>query len=153
MTDVQKGRWLVAGQFVLFALLLLLPRGADWEARGVALAEAIGSLAFLAAAMSFWGLGRARAANPVPNAGGSLVVAGAFRLVRHPTYSFLLLAFLAIASRSQSWAHVALWLALVALFNVKARFEERLLAAKFGDYEEYAARTGRFLPRWRRSAL
>jgi protein-S-isoprenylcysteine O-methyltransferase Ste14 len=33
------------------------------------------------------------------------------------------------------------------LLIIKSNFEERLLLAKFSDYEAYQGRTGRFLPR------
>lgn len=152
MTDVQRGRLLVAAQFALFAALVWVPGSTDWSLPFAAALQPLSGIAFGAAAWSFWSLGRARAANPVPAPGGDLVVAGAFRLVRHPTYSLLLLAFLLLAGRSQSWVHLGLWLGLLALVNYKARFEERLLAEKFPAYREYAARTGRFLPRLRSSA-
>jgi len=39
-----------------------------------------------------------------------------------------------------------LWFALLALLAVKARWEERMLAATHTDYAAYAAATGRFVP-------
>jgi len=37
-------------------------------------------------------------------------------------------------------------LGLVVLLNFKARFEERLLLAKFPEYAAYAAKVGRLFP-------
>ncbi len=80
-----------------------------------------------------------------------LVVAGPYRLVRHPLYSGILGLTLGIAILTDHvWAYLGcvglgLWFAFVL-----APFEERELQALFGlSYRDYMRRTRRFLP-WKR---
>lgn len=92
---------------------------------------------------------------PLANPGGRtepLVVAGPYRLVRHPLYSGVDgLTFGIAVLVAHPWAllgavGLALWFLLVL-----APFEERELLALFGPaYREYMARTRRFLPVGRR---
>jgi protein-S-isoprenylcysteine O-methyltransferase Ste14 len=56
-----------------------------------------------------------------------------------------------LAAVSFSATNGSLWsligtIALIVLFAVKARFEERLLLAAYPGYAAYAARVGRFVP-------
>ena len=81
------------------------------------------------------------------DAGHELATGGPFRLVRHPIYAGLDL----LALGSAIWAPTAIvWtgFALLALgSDLRARAEERLLLAAFGEaYRAYAAKTKRFLP-------
>ncbi len=90
-------------------------------------------------------LGHALTSNPVPNRAG-LVAHGVYRWVRHPIYASLLLALLGVAvsaGRVLSYVAVAV---LVVFFELKSRWEERMLVATYPGYAEYAARTGKFLP-------
>ncbi len=50
--------------------------------------------------------------------------------------------------RSGSWIVTVAFVALVALFTVKSRWEELHLADTFPGYERYMASTGRFVPRF-----
>jgi protein-S-isoprenylcysteine O-methyltransferase Ste14 len=102
-----------------------------------------------------WGarsLGREITAHPAPTPSATLRTNGPYRYVRHPIYSGVLLfaAGLTLASGSVLKA-VALFL-LVGVLSIKARFEERLLAERFPDYEAYVRRTPRLVPRPRRGS-
>lgn len=134
-------------QFLLIAVLVLLPVTKPNE-----LANLIGGVFFLAPGLiilliSLTKLGRSLTANPVPKADGHLVTDGIYTYVRHPIYTGLLLATLATVVQSMSFSKLIIWLALLILLIIKSNFEERLLLAKFSDYEAYQGRTGRFLPR------
>ena len=87
------------------------------------------------------GLGRRLTPLPSPRPGADLVTHGAFGLFRHPIYVGIGLAGTGIALRSGGLVHVALALALIALFAVKARYEERLLRAAYPNYADYGAST------------
>ncbi|MBA2632497.1 MAG: isoprenylcysteine carboxylmethyltransferase family protein [Chloroflexi bacterium] len=83
-----------------------------------------------------------------------LVTHGPYRYLRHPVYA----SFAAIASGTalvfRSYVMLGLSVMLVVTERWWASAEERLLASTegFGDsYRTYAARTGRFFPRLRRS--
>ena len=78
-----------------------------------------------------------------------LVVGGPFRFVRHPAYSGDLALWLGSALATLNVLLLVLWPLYVLGATTQSRVEDGLLAAKFGDeYRRYAARVGRFVPRW-----
>ena len=78
----------------------------------------------------------------------ALVVAGPYRLVRHPFYSGFEAVTLGIAVLVDlPWAYLAALVFLLWLVFVVAPFEERELLALFGEpYREYLRTHRRFLP-------
>lgn len=86
------------------------------------------------------------------DAAQSLVTSGPYRYVRHPMYSAYLLFFAGLGLLAADPALGLAGAAVIAwLMIARTPREERQLAAHFGaDYEHFAARTGRFLPRRRR---
>ena len=83
---------------------------------------------------------------PSPRTGAVLLTGGLYRRARHPVYSGLLVWALGMAIAAASGLHFVLFGLLWVFFHAKAAHEERLLAQKFSDYSEYAARTPRFFP-------
>jgi protein-S-isoprenylcysteine O-methyltransferase Ste14 len=145
----RRTAWLlVLGQFVLLALIVLLPRGAAWTlpvavSRAAEVAAGMGIVLMVIAGTA---LGRGLTAAPLPNSHAELRTGGLYRFVRHPIYSGLLLFAVALALTSGSLWTTAACVALVLLINAKARWEERHLAHRFPEYADYAARTPRFIP-------
>jgi len=145
----RRTAWLlVLGQFVLLALLVFLPHSDAWTlpvavARAAQVAAAVGIVVMVVAGTA---LGRGLTAAPLPNSHADLRTGGLYRFVRHPIYSGLLLLALAVTLTSGSLWTAAACIALVALINAKARWEEQHLAARFPGYAAYAARTPRFIP-------
>ena len=135
---------------LLVALAVTSGQGrSDWPTpaplRGIAALCTLGGLVVVAIAALQ--LGRALTATPVPNGRAGLRTDGLFGVVRHPIYSGLLLVVIGLTLRSASW-HTAVLAALtVAFFHVKAHWEEQRLREQFDHYDEYAARTPRFVPR------
>ena len=76
-----------------------------------------------------------------------LVTSGPYRVVRHPIYTGLLLAFLGTAIARGEWRGLlAVALALWAFWR-KLRVEERLMREQFGAaYEEYGERVAALIP-------
>ena len=77
-----------------------------------------------------------------------LVRTGPYRIVRHPVY----LAEIGVALSLGLQGDVHIWSALilgpfVAVQVVRAFYEEQLLRSAFPEYQDYARRTGRLLPR------
>jgi protein-S-isoprenylcysteine O-methyltransferase Ste14 len=144
-----QGKVLVAGQFALIGALIFLPFVVTGEPTGivelVGWALVVGGVALGLVAGT--GLGAALTPWPEPNAAGRLRTDGLYGVVRHPIYAAVLLVGFGLALRALSVWTVATALALLILLNVKARYEERLLAARYPEYTDYASRVPRFLPR------
>lgn len=152
--DVRTARLMVAGQFVLIGILVLLPNRNDWPVP-TAVTVACGAATVLGVAVMVvgaTGLGRGLTATPLPNTHAQLRTGGLYRYARHPIYSGLMLMMASITVAAGSVLRLITLAALVLLLNVKARWEETRLAQRFEGYADYAARTPRFVPvRFRRS--
>lgn len=147
--DRTRAGWLfVAAQVVLLVALVLVPTGTDWPMpawlRWLSLALVVGGLAGIALASLH--LGSALTPTPVPNGRGELRTGGLYRYVRHPIYTGVLAAVVGVTIGTRQWWGMALGVATVAFFSVKARWEEARLAEAFPGYADYAAATPRFVP-------
>jgi len=150
VTRARLGWLLVALQFVLLAILVLLP----WRAPSLlslALGVPIAAAGVVLGLAASHRLGSALTPTPVPIAGAGLRTTGAYARVRHPIYSAVLLlalGFVIAVGSAWSWACA---LVLLLFFVVKSRWEDRLLHAEYGsEWEAWAARTGGLVPRLRR---
>jgi protein-S-isoprenylcysteine O-methyltransferase Ste14 len=86
-----------------------------------------------------------------PIADRALVTTGPYGRVRHPLYSAWAVLLTGYSLITASWAVAITGLAAIVIVARRTPAEEAGLQARFGDaYSEYAARTGRFLPRLRR---
>jgi protein-S-isoprenylcysteine O-methyltransferase Ste14 len=133
----QRGdRWVVA-QLVLFALIAVsLFFGPGVTALGWAVA-AVGL------ALAVWAgvtMGQSLSPCPRPPRHAELVRRGPFRYLRHPLYVGGVLFFSGLSLVFSVYA-LALTAVLAAFWIAKARLEERHLAARFPEYDEYRRRT------------
>lgn len=144
---------LVALQLGLLAALILEPYGGWWP-RNPAVLIVTGVLVLAGLIIASGGLlslGSSLTASPIPKDHAALVIRGPFGVVRNPIYSGLMIAGAGLVVLGASWWHLATWIALIVLFAVKARWEERMLAARHPEFAAYAQRVGRFIPgigRW-----
>jgi protein-S-isoprenylcysteine O-methyltransferase Ste14 len=146
---MRRGTVFVVAQSALFVAIAVAPRmrHSDWldplRVAGVAVAVA-------GAALCVWGvraLGPAMTAMPEPRAQAPVATRGPYRAVRHPVYSGVLLVCVGVSLARSTWLGLVLTAVLATLFDVKARYEERLLR-RDPDYAAYAERTrSRFVPR------
>jgi protein-S-isoprenylcysteine O-methyltransferase Ste14 len=154
MNNTLKGNLLVLGQFILLGLLIFYPANSiNYGVFGLAVTIAIGvllAMGFVILGLSFLALGRSLTAHPIPAKKGELVTDGLYRFARHPIYTGVLSLGLAMTLVGGLFPHTLFFIALVALLNYKASFEERLLRARYVDYASYAEKTGRFLPKLKR---
>lgn len=143
------GWLLVVLQFVLLLVLILLP----WRTPS-ALSIVVGLLLVVAGAIlglvAGRRLGRALTPTPVPIAGAGLRTDGAYRWVRHPIYSAVLLMVLGyVIAIGSIWTAVGA-VVLLVFFVLKSRWEDGLLHEQYGDeWAAWAARTGAIVPRLR----
>lgn len=148
MTPRARGNILVAIQFVLLGVIVVVPSSHTWQLpvwAGI-ISASILAVGLLVTVIALVGLGSSLSANPVPVTKGTLKTGGLYAIVRHPIYSGILLAAVSFTGLNGSvWSGIGT-IALIALFAVKARFEERLLLSTYPAYSAYAARVGRFVP-------
>src|SRR6266705_4844126 len=77
-----------------------------------------------------------------------VVVKGPYRLVRHPSYTGVLITFIGLALAVQSSGALLVLLAVFGVsYGYRMRVEERVLLSELGqDYAEYMKRTKRLIP-------
>lgn len=138
--------WTLVGfQIVLLVGLVLVPTGDDWPQ----LATAVIALVGTGAGLGLWAIavfGRGVTPSPLPAASASMVTRGPYRWIRHPMYTAVVIFSAGVVIRSRNAFGVAMLVALVGFFALKARWEERRLVARYPGYAAYATRTGRFVP-------
>ncbi len=144
------GWLLVTVQFVLLVGLVLLPRESPTLLR-MAIGVPLIAAGILLGLVAMRHLGTALTPTPVPIEGAGLRTDGAYRRVRHPIYSAVLLMAVGYATMMGSaWTWLGVGV-LAVFFLVKSRWEDSLLAETYADdWAEWASRTGALLPRWRR---
>ena len=78
----------------------------------------------------------------------AVVASGPYRLLRHPGYGGLLLAWLGAGLATANWAvALAIALLMVVTYSYRIAAEEAMLLGAFGDrYKKYMARTWRLVP-------
>jgi len=147
-TDVRTARLLVAGQFALIGILVVLPARHDWPVpAALTVACTVATIIGLAVmVIGATALGRGLTATPLPNAYAQRRTGGLYRFARHPIYSGLLLTMASLTVASGSGFRLLTLGVLVPLLTVKARWEETRLTQRFEGYANYAARTPRFVP-------
>jgi protein-S-isoprenylcysteine O-methyltransferase Ste14 len=140
MTD--RANWLVWGQFVLLALLLLpgdpLWRG-PWVTAVSVLLVALGGVLAVAGAIA---LGADLVPWVAPKPGAPLRTGGIFRFTRNPIYIGIIVATAGWVLWRARVELLAIWVLLVTVLIIKAHIEQQRLIDAFGDeYREYARRT------------
>lgn len=93
-------------------------------------------------------LGKAFSVNVAIRDGQTLYRSGLYRIVRHPSYSGMLICFTAIAVVQQNWISAALVLIFpTAALLYRIHVEERALNEAFGaQYADYSKATMRLIP-------
>ncbi len=149
-----RGEWYLVIQGGLFFLLIFGPRSwggipawsAPFARSGTACGAALLLGGVLLAAAGVVNLGKNLTPLPSPKKNASLVVAGAYRLVRHPIYSGIIFISLGWGLWLNSWPVIGYALLLLIFFDIKSRYEERLLLAKFQEYAAYRRRVKKLIP-------
>ena len=93
-------------------------------------------------------LGRSFSTNVAIHATQTLHKSGLFRWMRHPSYTGMLLCFLAVGTYERNWVSVAIMLVFpTAALLYRIHVEEIALTEAFGeDYVEYSRVTKRLVP-------
>jgi protein-S-isoprenylcysteine O-methyltransferase len=93
-------------------------------------------------------LGRFFTVNVAIAADHRVIDTGPYRLIRHPSYSGALLAFVGLGLCIANWASLAvIFVPTLLVFLVRIRIEEAALTAALGEtYKLYVGRTRRLIP-------
>jgi protein-S-isoprenylcysteine O-methyltransferase Ste14 len=149
-----RGEGWVVAQFVLFAVigatgLRDLVGARSWSPWGP-LPSLAGAAAVVAgglvAARGAWDLRASFSPFPRPLEGAPLIESGAYRLIRHPIYSGLVLGAIGWGLFTGSVLAIAAAGLLFLLFAAKSQREEAWLAAIHPAYRNYQQRTKRLIP-------
>ena len=147
---MRKGPLLVALQFLLLAALALAPGSTSV---GI-IQKAFGVFIFLAGLIGLLRAARdlGSALTPLPESkdGASFITSGLYKFVRHPIYSFLLLISTGVLLFKNSPEALIAILGLVVLLNIKYRYEDKILVAKWPEAENYQATVPALIPRVRK---
>jgi protein-S-isoprenylcysteine O-methyltransferase Ste14 len=93
-------------------------------------------------------LGRSFTGAVIVRTDQTVVQRGAYRYVRHPSYTAGMIMFLGIGLAIGNWISIAVLIAAVVIvYGYRVAVEERALVAVIGDpYRTYMTRTKRFVP-------
>jgi protein-S-isoprenylcysteine O-methyltransferase Ste14 len=116
-----------------------------WPSRLAGAAAVTGAVLLFRAAGAV--LGPDLVATPAPRPDGVLRTSGVYAVVRHPMYSAIMIGVAGWALLWTSELGLAIVLVCCVFFPLKAVHEERYLRARYPDYDAYAGRVPRFIPR------
>ncbi len=145
----------IAGAVSLL-LWLIDPTYFDWARLGLPAWARLFGLVLAAACLPlflwmFHHLAGNVTATSIVRENATLVTTGPYRFIRHPMNDFGTLFYAGLSLAMNIWWMMALVGCAFLIIAWRTQREEANLAAKFGEaYEHYRARTGRFLPRFRR---
>ncbi|WP_420643287.1 methyltransferase family protein [Candidatus Leptofilum sp.] len=149
-----NGEWYVVIQFILFGLVAFapasLPGQAAWSGlwhslsliAGFALIGVSGVLVFF----GLFSLGSNLTAVPRPKDNAHMVEHGAYRVVRHPIYSGIILGAFGLGLLRGGWLALLYALVLFLFFDIKSRREEKWLHEKYDGYADYQQRVRKLIP-------
>jgi protein-S-isoprenylcysteine O-methyltransferase Ste14 len=149
-----RGEGWVVAQFGLFAIIAIsglqdLAAQGSMAPWGPAV-SVVGMVAIVigvgVAARGIWDLRSSLSPFPRPIDGAPLVESGAYRLIRHPIYSGLVLGPIGWGLVTGSILAIATTGLLFLLFAAKSHLEEIWLVAIHPEYRAYQARTKRLIP-------
>lgn len=151
-----RGEWYVLLQFVLLGMITLAPL-VPWHLvrtpGGLGLrAVQVAGLVLLLAGVGIVNAGllslgwRNLTALPYPRQEADLVESGAYRWVRHPIYSGVILGALGWSLLVNNALALAFTAVLILLLDFKTRQEEAWLRQKYPAYADYQQRVSKLIP-------
>ena len=149
-----NGEWYLVVQIVLFGLVAFahanLPGQSTWNEPGrtigIVAGLIVGGIGGLLVFAGLFSLGSNLTAVPRPKENAHMVEHGAYRVVRHPIYSGIILGSFGLGLLRGGWLALLYALVLFIFFDIKSRREEKWLQEKYTDYAEYQTRVRKLIP-------
>lgn len=149
-----NGEWYVIIQVILFGLVAFGPASFPgwpiwvgvWRTSTIVAGLVLGGLGGLLVLGGLVSLGSNLTAVPRPKENAHMVEHGAYRWVRHPIYSGIILGAFGLGLLRGGWLSLLYALILFLFFDVKSRREEVWLREKYDDYEAYQQRVRKLIP-------
>lgn len=149
-----KGEWYVVVQFLLLGLTVFGPASLPgwpawsgvWRTLTIVVGLLLGGIGGLFILSGLFSLGSNLTAVPRPKEDAFMVVHGAYRFVRHPIYSGIILGALGLGFLRGGWLGLLYAFTLFIFFDIKSRREEAWLREKYADYADYQQRVPKLVP-------
>ena len=149
-----RGEWYLVVQAGLFSLLVFGPRTCQgmpvWGSAFLRIGYVTGGTLFVAGVLlaltGAVNLGKNLTPLPMPKENATLVVTGAYGLVRHPIYSGITFMAFGWGAWMHSWLTIGYALLLFIFFDIKSRREEQFLADKLPGYVDYKKSVRKLIP-------
>lgn len=149
-----KGEWYVVVQFLLLGLTVFGPASLPgwpawsgvWRTLTIVVGLLLGGIGGLFILSGLFSLGSNLTAVPRPKEDAFMVVHGAYRFVRHPIYSGIILGASGLGFLRGGWLGLLYAFTLFIFFDIKSRREEAWLREKYADYADYQQRVPKLVP-------
>ncbi|WP_420630947.1 methyltransferase family protein [Candidatus Leptofilum sp.] len=149
-----KGEWYVVIQFILFGLVAFAPASLPgqvawsgvWRTVSLGAGLLLGGIGGALVFAGLFSLGSNLTAVPRPKEDAHMVEHGAYRVVRHPIYSGIILGAFGLGLLRGGWLTLVYALVLFLFFDIKSRREESWLREKYNDYADYQQRVRKLIP-------
>jgi protein-S-isoprenylcysteine O-methyltransferase Ste14 len=86
-------------------------------------------------------IGKSIQIDPAPKVDAALVTHGVYRRLRHPIYTAIVVILIGLVARGATPAAAVLAAVTIGFLFVKAGYEEKLLGARYPEYEAYKKAT------------
>jgi protein-S-isoprenylcysteine O-methyltransferase Ste14 len=149
-----NGEWYVVIQIILFGLVAFAPATLPgwpawvglWRTISIVVGLILGGLGGVLILAGLFSLGSNLTAVPRPKEDANMVEHGAYRWVRHPIYSGIILGAFGLSLLRGGWLGLLYALILFIFFDLKTRREEDWLREKYDGYAAYQKRVCKLIP-------
>ena len=141
-----RGRFLLYSQILLMGIIIFAPKQSTINA----LWSLAGSLLLMVSILIFMkskrDLAQAFYPYPEPKTGAPFISSGIYSRVRHPMYLAFLVGSLGFVLIKQSVLPIVSTILLTLILNIKYRFEDRLLRARWSEAKDYQKSVRALIP-------
>ena len=136
-----------------FLFLIFIQTSANWHPDWVTATEnqnvklAASYLWLVTSIIGLWPLWYLRRAFSLEPEARHLVIAGPYRLARHPIYAVYVVTYFAIWLRTLNPMFLAVYCMWLILLYFRIRYEEGVLSAEFPEYADYRRQVGALGPK------